>query len=128
MLTFNFYQKDYAGVEIDEEDFDVLLKRAERKIQALTGLQPSAVEHLPSVQLEAYQKAVCAQIEYIHTLGIESALGITNVTQAKVGNFSYSDGKKTTASANLGLNGVSPDVMDYLSASGLLFKGVRAVG
>lgn len=128
MLTFDFYKNNYCGVELKEEQFNQLSKRAERKIRALTGLQSQSVEKLPQFQAEAYQNAVCAQIEYLNALGIENSLGVTSVMQAKVGNFSYSDGKTATTSANLGLNGVSPDVMDYLSRSGLLYKGVRTVG
>ncbi|HEK9463829.1 TPA: hypothetical protein SUU57_001970, partial [Streptococcus equi subsp. equi] len=86
---------------------------------ALIGLKKEQVKNLPLDILEAVKMAVCAQIEYLNAIGVESAIGVTSVTQAKVGNFSYTDGKKATVSASVGSVGVSPDVLDYLLPSGL---------
>ncbi|SIR18989.1 hypothetical protein, partial [Streptococcus equi] len=123
--TFDFYNKGYCGSQLNEEKFGELSKRAERKILALIGLKKEQVKNLPLDILEAVKMAVCAQIEYLNAIGVESAIGVTSVTQAKVGNFSYTDGKKATVSASVGSVGVSPDVLDYLLPSGLLYKGVN---
>ncbi|HFI0165643.1 TPA: hypothetical protein ACGO38_001150 [Streptococcus suis] len=124
MLTFDFYNDEYCGTQLDEEKFIELSKRSERKILALISLKKEQVDNLPDNLLEAVKMAICAQIEYLNAIGVESAMGVTSVTQAKVGNFSYTDGKKATASADIGSAGVSPDVLDYLLPTGLLYKGV----
>ncbi|MBT1234941.1 hypothetical protein [Streptococcus equi] len=127
MLTFDFYNKGYCGSQLNEEKFGELSKRAERNFGTfwLIGLKKEQVKNLPLDILEAVKMAVCAQIEYLNAIGVESAIGVTSVTQAKVGNFSYTDGKKATVSASVGSVGVSPDVLDYLLPSGLLYKGVN---
>ncbi|HEM5195625.1 TPA: hypothetical protein U1312_000330 [Streptococcus suis] len=124
MLTSDFYNDEYCGTQLDKGKFNELLKRSERKILALISLKKEQVDKLPDNVLEAVKMAICAQIEYLNAIGVESAMGVTSVTQAKVGNFSYTDGKKATASANIGSTGVSPDVLDYLLPTGLLYKGV----
>ncbi|HEK9870674.1 TPA: hypothetical protein SVO33_001924, partial [Streptococcus equi subsp. equi] len=120
MLTFDFYNDEYCGTQLDKKKFNELSKRSERKILALISLKKEQVDKLPANLLEAVKMAICAQIEYLNAIGVESAMGVTSVTQAKVGNFSYTDGKKATASANIGSAGVSPDVLDYLLPTGLL--------
>lgn len=127
MLTFDFYTNTYGGLELPEEEFEKLAKRAERKIRAVTGLSQSAWVNLPEPLKEPVKQAVCAQIEYLSARGVESALGVTSVSQARIGNFSYTDGKTVTAEAGLGLTGVAPEVVDYLAPTGLLYKGVRTV-
>ncbi|WP_369350397.1 hypothetical protein AB6M97_06140 [Streptococcus hillyeri] len=124
MLTFDFYNDEYCGTQLDKEKFNELSKRSERKILALINLKKEQVDKLPANLLESVKMAICAQIEYLNAIGVESAMGVTSVTQAKVGNFSYTDGKKATVSANIGSAGVSPDVLDYLLPTGLLYKGV----
>ncbi|WP_277290512.1 hypothetical protein [Streptococcus orisratti] len=124
MLTFDFYNDEYCGTQLDKKKFNELSKRSERKILALISLKKEHVDKLPANLLEAVKMALCAQIEYLNAIGVESAMGVTSVTQAKVGNFSYTDGKKVTVSADIGSAGVSPDVLDYLLPTGLLYKGV----
>lgn len=124
MLTFDYYQTIYGGLEMSREVFEDLSKRAERKIQALTGYQVRSVVQLPDSIRELYLKAICAQVEYLLILGVENALGVTHVAEAKIGHFSYVDGKKTSRTAKLGLESVAPEVMDYLTSTGLLYKGV----
>lgn len=120
-VTYVYYSKTYGGLAVEESDFSNLVKRSERKLQAVIG-RPIALDQLPEAVRQFYRQAVCAQIEYFQTMGVEASLGVADVTSARIGNFSYTAGKTSTSKTSL--TGLAPDAEGYLAQAGLLYKGV----
>ena len=119
-----YYQDEFGGECVDTSDFYRLRSRAKSKIDSLIHYQVTDISKLDAFRKKMYFNAICAQMEYSSLLGASGSAGVSNVTTASVGNFSYTDGRVATSQARLGLHGVAPEVMDYLSNSGFLFSGV----
>lgn len=118
-----YYDSQYMGTPIPEEDFPRIAARAGDIIDALTR-QVVASRGLasfpPSVQ-ELFRRAVCAQMEYITLNGIETAtMGFTGESYT-VGHVSVSGGGKATTGAR---SMACPAAVMLLEQAGLMGRGV----
>ena len=65
-----FYKDVFLGEPVDEADFPRLFARAQETLEALTlGRLYTVDESL----MDYVKRALCAQIEYLHMMGVESA-------------------------------------------------------
>lgn len=114
-----FYDTEYIGETIEEEDFPRLQARAEDAVLAATfgrsqGALPAPVERI-------VKKAVCAQIEWLALNGAEMALGA-------VGSGGFTVGHVTVQSGNSGQNGgnacgLCEAAVRLLAMTGLMYGG-----
>lgn len=116
-VSTDFYHSIFCGSDYPE--LDRLLKRAEVEVEKLI-LRP------PSGELEErqYSFAVCAQAEYMGLCGgVEAWAASVSGTASSfaVGAFSMSQGG--AASGGDSASGICSRAMEYLSRSGLLYRG-----
>lgn len=112
----DFYRNVYCGREY--EDMERLLKRSSNEIDSVIFMPPQR-----EYQQMAYDFAVCAQAEYMGLCGGIEAWAQTvsgNPSSVTVGSFSVSYG---SGSGNASANGICSRSMEYLSKSGLLYRG-----
>lgn len=84
-----FYTGVYLGEPVDETDFPRLFARAQETLQALTlGRLYTVDESL----MDHVKRALCAQIEYLHMMGVESATVGTSGGSFTTGHVSVSGG------------------------------------
>ena len=119
-VSKEFYHDIFCGADYPE--LDRLLNRAEVEIEKLI-LRP------PSGELEErqYSFAVCAQAEYMGLCGGVEAWAASvsgTVSSFSIGSFSMSQGG--SASGGSSDNGICSRAMEYLSKSGLLYRGCAA--
>jgi hypothetical protein len=113
----DFYYSIYGGTEYS--GIDRLLKRAENEIDRIILRSPHGES-----ETREYSFAVCAQAEYIGLCGgIEAWAASASGTAASfsVGSFSMSRGGSSSESSSC--EGVSGRALEYLSRSGLLYRG-----
>lgn len=116
-VTEDFYYSIFGGT--DFAGLDRLLKRAEVEIEKLILRSPSG-----ELEERNYSFAVCAQAEYMGLCGgVEAwAVSVSGAASSfSVGSFSMSQG----GSASMGVsdNGICSRALEYLSRSGLLYRG-----
>ena len=119
-VTEDFYYSIFGGTDYPE--LDRLLKRAENEIDSLILRSPSG-----ELEERQYSFAVCAQAEYMGLCGgIEAwAASVSGtVSSFSIGSFSMSQGG--SASGGSSDNGICSRAMEYLSKSGLLYRGCAA--
>lgn len=114
-----YYTDTYKGEAISDSDFPVFLLRASEVVDSIT-MQRVAINgldsYIPFIQGQ-FKKAICAQIEYINTNGIEIINSTGQEQSASLGKFSYS--------GNSGGNqSISPLAINYLEITGLLYRGL----
>lgn len=114
-----FYEDIYGGVMYD--DIDRLLKRSSNEIDSVIFMPPCGDE-----QERLYSFAVCAQAEYMGLCGgVEawSAKTSGDVASVSVGSFSMSYGGGSGGNGGSSASGICSRAMEYLSKSGLLYRG-----
>lgn len=115
-----YYSTQYHGEVVESGDFPRLFSRAEENLQMLTG---GKLYTVPAELEEYVKKALCAQIEYLHFNGVESAsVGVYDggFTTGHVSVSGVSVGKSD------GLNrlAISYRAQMLLFPTGLLYRGV----
>ena len=119
-VSKEFYHDIFCGADYPE--LDRLLNRAEVEIEKLI-LRP------PSGELEErqYSFAVCAQAEYMGLCGgVEAWAASVSGTASSFGIGSFSMSQGGSASGGSSDNGICSRAMEYLSKSGLLYRGCAA--
>lgn len=125
-IDYEYYTEDYKGIQIDEDTFNRLVRRASEIIDMLTNyvIRTLEFERWASFLQEQVKKATAAQVEYLHTHGESNAMGAGELGQVSAGNFSY----------NVGSDGldrrqkmVSTAVIEHLSPTCLLYQGVETL-
>ena len=119
-VTEDFYYSIFGGTDYPE--LDRLLKRAGNEIDSLILRSPEG-----ELEERQYSFAVCAQAEYMGLCGgIEAwAASVSGtVSSFSIGSFSMSQGG--SASGGSSDNGICSRAMEYLSKSGLLYRGCAA--
>lgn len=82
MVTYNYYTNEFKGAEMSETEFDVICPRAEVIIDNLLLKMP-----VTENELEARDKAVCAETEFIFLRGREEFFAARGEeTAEKIGN------------------------------------------
>lgn len=129
MVNAEFYSSVWLGNVTDTETIERLLSRAVDVINGAIYLTGFTVETVPERLQTAVYKAVCAQADYIDSLGgVEAMSDSGNMTSVSLGRFSYSVGSGSSASGGSG-SAVSlcEQARLLLLPTGLLYRGVRAV-
>ena len=119
-VTEDFYYSIFGGTDYPE--LDRLLKRAGNEIDSIILRSPSG-----ELEERQYSFAVCAQAAYMGLCGgIEAwAASVSGtVSSFSIGSFSMSQGG--SASGGSSDNGICSRAMEYLSKSGLLYRGCAA--
>ena len=113
-----YYTDVYHGEPVDEADFPRLFVRAQETLQAVTlGRLYTVNESL----MDHVRRALCAQIEYLHIMGVESATVGNSGGSFTTGHVSVSGGSSAA--------GGSSDVTACMRAqmhlfpTGLLYRG-----
>ena len=119
-VSKEFYHDIFCGADYPE--LDRLLKRAEIEIEKLILRSPDG-----ELEERNYSFAVCAQAEYMGLCGGVEAWAASvsgTVSSFSIGSFSVSQGG--SASGGSSDNGICSRAMEYLSKSGLLYRGCAA--
>ena len=115
-ISSDFYFNIYGGTEY--EDIDRLLRRAANEIDSVILRSPEG-----ELEERQYSFAVCAQAEYMGLCGGVEAWAVSvsgTASSFAVGAFSMSQGGSASGSPD---NGICSRAMEYLSRSGLLYRG-----
>lgn len=115
-VSKEFYHDIFCGADYPE--LDRLLKRAEVEIEKLILRSPEG-----ELEERNYSFAVCAQAEYMGLCGGVEAWAVSvsgTASSFAVGAFSMSQGGSASGSPD---NGICSRAMEYLSRSGLLYRG-----
>ena len=119
-VSADFYHNIFCGA--DYPGLDRLLNRAEVEIEKLILRSPEG-----ELEERQYSFAVCAQAEYMGLCGGVEAWAASvsgTVSSFSIGSFSMSQGG--SASGGSSDNGICSRAMEYLSKSGLLYRGCAA--
>ena len=124
----DYYNNIYKGVRV-ESDLSALLERASDIVRQNCTYVIDDIEKLPSFMRENLKKAVCAQAEFMEINGeLESFSGgnFSSGAGFSIGKFSMSGGNSSGSVGGVsgkisGRN--SPDMLAYLEAAGLLYRG-----
>ena len=119
-VSKEFYHDIFCGADYPE--LDRLLNRAEIEIEKLILRSPEG-----EFEERNYSFAVCAQAEYMGLCGGVEAWAASvsgTVSSFSIGSFSVSQGG--SASGGSSDNGICSRAMEYLSKSGLLYRGCAA--
>ena len=126
-LTYDEF-RDLSTVEIDDQTFKGLIKKASAILNNLTSYfyVKNDIEKDNEWRVHQFKQALCAQIEYFHEVGSTTFEGMNKSPQTfsagrtSVSNSTrYSDGKATESKSL-----VAEDVFIYLEGTGLLYAGV----
>lgn len=130
IVSQSYYLETYKGVETAE--FDRLNDISQMFVENLTRHDEARLLNLSETALERVRKAICAEIEYLCSLGGTKAVNakqdVQKVSESYSGSYSYSLDSKSMASIRY-VNGIpyAPMVDIYLSETGLLYSGVNYV-
>ena len=128
MILTEFYRQKWdGGFSGTEMELEILLSRAADVVDNAIYLSGWTVENVPCKLQDRVYKAVCAQADYIDSIGGVDCMNDSGGGSVSLGSFSYSD--RGTASDN------SEDcacllcshAKNYLLPTGLLYKGVRVL-
>lgn len=116
----DYYNNVYKGVKPDG-DLSVLLERASDIVRQNCNYVIDDIEKLPSFMQENLKKAVCSQAEFMELSGGADAFISAGYSGFRIGDFSMSGGN---FSGNDPVSkGISPNMISYLEAAGLLYRG-----
>ena len=111
MASSEFYISEYGGTEYP--DLDKLLKRAESIIDCYV------ITPVETWQQVYFDKAVCAQAEYIGSMGgTETYVSLSGVSSVSIGSFSMSGGAVGTSGSSETVK-PCPAAVSYLEKGGL---------
>lgn len=121
-VDYTYYNETYKGKSVTAEDFPALELRASEIIDDITMYrvaQSSLGSYSELIQTQ-FKKAVCAQIDYIDSMGGIDVLDEAPMQSAGIGKFNYSGGNSSTGSKD----NTSPRVTSLLFPTGLLYRGL----
>ncbi|MCM1024642.1 MAG: hypothetical protein NC395_11385 [Prevotella sp.] len=124
LVDENYYRDVYKGAEV-YDDLPTLLDRASDIVRQNTLYRLDDIEKLPSFMRENIKKAVCAQAEFIYANGGLDMLNSGGTVSFSIGKFSMSGGASGNGSSRS--PAVSPLMLSYLEAAGLLYRGGGAL-
>ena len=123
-VDYSYYTEIYKGKSVDEADFPSLESRASEIIDDLT-MYKVAQRDLGSYDAfvqEQFKKAVCAQIDYIDSVGGIDVLDEDPFQSVGLGKFSYS--KAQTSRSGTSSSNISNRAKSLLRPTGLLYRGL----
>jgi|SRR5690625_1497814 len=112
--------------EIEETEFNKLLPKASDEIDNVTRSFYEFNDINDDVEFRRirFKKAVAAQIQYFHDMGATSSHEINNPLSVQIGRTQMSQGVANQKKTN---TVVSEDAINYLSGTGLLYRGIGVV-
>lgn len=127
LVDESYYRNVYKGAEV-YDDLGVLLDRASDIVRQHSLYRLDDITSLPSFMQENIKKAVCAQAEFIDANGGLDTLNSAGTASFTIGKFSMSEvgGVNSKAGASTRPT-VSPLMLSYLEAVGLLYRGGGAL-
>lgn len=127
LVDESYYRDTYKGAEV-YDDLGVLLDRASDIVRQHTLYRLEDVDGLPFFMQENVKKAVCSQAEFIDANGGLDSLCSGAAASFSIGKFSMSGlgGGNSKAGASPRPT-VSPLMLSYLEAVGLLYRGGGAL-
>lgn len=111
-----YYVEEYVGEPVEAADFPRLFVRAEETLMALTLGNLYKVDE---AMMDCVKRALCAQIEYLHMMGVESATVGTSGGSYTTGHVSVSSG---VPARNDAITACTRAQM-HLFPTGLLYRG-----
>ena len=113
-----FYKEVYLGEPVDEADFPRLFARAQETLEALTlgrlyTIDESLMDHV--------KRALCAQVEFLHMMGVESATVGTSDSSFTTGHVSVSGGSSGGGESSAATACARAQM--HLFPTGLLYRG-----
>lgn len=118
-----YYDNQYMGMPIPDEDFTRIAARAGDIVDAMTRQMVASrgLDSFPQQVQELFRRAVCAQMEYIALNGMETAtMGFTGESYT-VGHVSVSGGGTAATGAKAM---ACPASVMLLEQTGLMGRGV----
>jgi len=120
IVDYTYYTETYGGTEADEASFPALRARAEDMIGAMTRwrVNDGNLSELPELIQTLYQKAICAQVDFLALNGSEilSDAGGGGFTVGKVS----VQARATAAGGGSLRTAVAPMAIGYLEQTGLM--------
>ena len=124
-LTKFYRQKWDGGFSGTEMELKTLLSRAADVVNNAIYLSGRTVESVPCKLRDVVYKAVCAQADYIDSVGGIDCMNDSGGGSVSLGNFSYSDrGSASGGSSEDRACRLCSQAETYLLPTGLLYKGV----
>ena len=127
-LKYTEYQ-DLGFVEIEESEFNRLLKRASDAVDGVTRhfyKFNNLTEDVPFRQHQ-FKRAIAAQIEYFHEMGATNYHGLNEPLTVQIGRTSVSNSSRGSTSQKPQNSLISKDALMYLRDTGLLYQGIGVV-
>lgn len=126
-LTYEEY-KELGFTDIEETEFERLLKRASDVIDGITRhfYRFNDIEKDVPFRREQFKKSIAAQIEYFYEMGATNTHGLQEPSTVTIGRTTLSEGSRNSQIAPQN-DLISKDVYFYLRDTGLLYKGIGVV-
>ena len=126
LILMEFYRQNWdGGFSGTERELDLLLSRAADVIDNAIYISGITVKTVPLRWQDRVYKAVCAQADYIDSIGGIDCMNDSGRGTVTLGSFSYSDWNASTSSS--GACELCSQAESYLLPTGLLYKGVRVL-
>lgn len=123
IVTREYYLNTYCGEPVAEVDWDRFYKRSVDAINLITHgrVTEENFATLPAWQQNAVKTAICAQIEYFSTYGIDVAVAGRQGAEFTVGKVHVGGGGGSGSGIATGVRSmVSPGAYAQLEQTGLL--------
>lgn len=121
VVTWDYYSTEWLG-EAPEAAFPRLDLLAEDAIANIT--RQAVYADLTPAQQTLYQKAVCAQIDYLNLNGAQTAYAGYGGSGFTVGKVRVDDATGGNSAAQRAQLSISPAAISYLESAGLMHRGV----
>ncbi|PGK79634.1 hypothetical protein [Bacillus thuringiensis] len=128
-IDADYYKNVYQGIGVgDEPTLLRLINKASEKIDQITGFKiaqrPNKLADFTPFIQEQVKKAVATQVDFFVLNGEHSANTSGELSNVSIGRFSYTDSSKSASNSSSGQNSTSPEVINHLSYTGLLYAGI----
>lgn len=120
IVNYSYYSTEYGG-QNTLADFNILDPYAERIIES--AIRYADVEHAPEWRKTAVKNAICAQVDYLALMGVETAIMGDSGVSFTVGKVSVRDGESNSG-ASKALITLAPFAKMFLEQTGLLNRAV----
>lgn len=124
MELINFYRTVWWGsFEGGDNELEILLSRAADVVNNAIYHSGEEVESISEAYKTKVFKAVCAQADYIDSIGGIETMNESTCGSVSLGNFSYTEGSGS-GSDKMGCT-LCRQAEGFLMSAGLLYKGVN---
>lgn len=122
-VDYAYYSGTYLSDGVSETDFPQYEARAEMIIEAVTRFYAmhNGLNGLPENIQTLYKNAICAEIDYLSFVGIDTAIAGTSASSFTVGKVSVTEGGDTS---NAAAGMIAPAAKMLLEQTGLMSRVV----